>query len=736
MNKALQTSDPYEQQKLFEEANLYELARDEQKLTDFNYEAQEDFTAYEESAVLIEEAKKSMNKNSLAAEGFRLEEKSTRLYVQAQTKLSEANSEADPLVKINKTNEAREIAAYARLKQKEALKKYKDSARKPENELFADNSFEVDPSLISVGETAEIEGEDELVASTTVGNTAISVDGNVQKIDTDTYQSNDNTNDNTNSNSSGGDNLSEVSKSEYYLAYEKLITEAQHIEAQEEQRKTKIEELKFLGQTNKVKSENALSEAEGLPNGVEKNKKIEEANSFREQAEEREVAYKKEEYYSANNLTEAKSKRKEAELILAALSENEKDRALVLNGGEISYPSYDHDDTKGTYSPSTMAEKDGFKVITTSRYNSRTVIPVDISLPSGLVYKVQVGAFRQKINPAMFNGITPLSGEKTSAGITRYTAGLFKSFHAADMAKGRIRNLGYSDAFVVAFFDGRRINMEGADDKRNNATADEQESYAVNEEKEVKALKKLGITEAEAKSTGGGRANPIDKFSGIRNRPRRESGTAASARNINDVNGVYYTVQIGVYSSTRTNTQLFNITPLQTFNTSNGYIRYSTGVYRDINEANERRDEVRAKGVTDAYVVTYKNGQRIKVNEATSSSSSGANSNSMESANSTSNNNQNEVSSTGVIFKVQIAAFRKQIDIANNATLSQLSSFGIEYTATASGLLLYTAGSFTTKSDADELRTQIVSLGISDAFIVAFNNGKKISVRSAIALTN
>ncbi|MFT6746009.1 MAG: hypothetical protein ACJAZ2_000347, partial [Glaciecola sp.] len=529
VNKALQASDPYEQQKLFEEASLYELAGDEQKLIEFNYDAQEGFTAYEENTEFVSEAKKNMNKNSLSADAFRLEEKSASLYLKAQSKLNEASAESDPIEKINKTNEAKEMIAYSRLKQKEALKKYRDSARKPENPLYADNDFKIDAVSIADGrlksddvvasnsgnvneeteqgnETNINDVEDKFIDINANNNSAISVEGAVRDSD-------------ENGNSSNNISAQLVgSKSDYLLAYEILIRDAQKIEAEEEQRVAKIEELKFLAQTNKDKSENALKEVQYLSNDEGKAQKLQEANAFREQAEAREVAYKNEEYYMANNLTEAKSKRDEAQLILDVLSDSERDEALAINKGGITYPIYDFDDNKGTYSPSTMTVKEGFKVIATARYTSRTVIPVDVSLPTGLLYKVQVGAFENKINPAIFNGISPLSGEKTNTGIIRYTAGLFKSFHAADMAKGRIRNLGYSDAFVVAFFDGRRISMEDADDKRSNASDDDKEDYNLNQDKEVKALKKLGITEDEADSKGGKRVNPIDNFASSSNR--------------------------------------------------------------------------------------------------------------------------------------------------------------------------------------------------------------------------
>ena len=95
-------------------------------------------------------------------------------------------------------------------------------------------------------------------------------------------------------------------------------------------------------------------------------------------------------------------------------------------------------------------------------YSAAKPIPVNEKLPEGLIFKVQIGAFRNPIPQDLFKGMAPITGETTPQGFTRYTAGLFTTFATADKVKEEIRALGYKDAFVVGFYNGKRIPMAEA----------------------------------------------------------------------------------------------------------------------------------------------------------------------------------------------------------------------------------------------------------------------------------
>jgi len=285
-------------------------------------------------------------------------------------------------------------------------------------------------------------------------------------------------------------------------------------------------------------------------------------------------------------------------------------------------------------SNSTMRVKKGILITSDIKYTINTKVPVDIELGTGIIYKVQVGAFRNKINPEIFNGITPLSAENSGNGVYRYTAGIFKSLTGANMAKGKIVDIGYSDAFVVAFYNGKRISLSKATSVINGSSESQLAVFKDQKSSEIKALKKAGITEKDANISRSSSPNPINKYNSLNvpnsgtsndnfisgnntnnNANSNKSATSDGLSRSTNAEGVYYTVQIGVYSSNKTSSDLFGISPLVTHTDDQGLIRYSTGVFKTLEEASKRKKEARAQGAEDAYVAVYRDGVRISLED-------------------------------------------------------------------------------------------------------------------------
>ena len=82
------------------------------------------------------------------------------------------------------------------------------------------------------------------------------------------------------------------------------------------------------------------------------------------------------------------------------------------------------------------------------------------------------------------------------------------------------------------------------------------------------------------------------------------------------IGGLFFTVQIGVYSRDVPHDVLFNLTPLVTKKTSENHFRYSTGTFNSAGEATIRKDEIVKIGVTDAFVTAYYRGERISIEKA------------------------------------------------------------------------------------------------------------------------
>ncbi|MEQ8522396.1 MAG: hypothetical protein RIC15_09630 [Vicingaceae bacterium] len=259
---------------------------------------------------------------------------------------------------------------------------------------------------------------------------------------------------------------------------------------------------------------------------------------------------------------------------------------------------------KAAIIPQTL-ESDLFVKATSARvspYNESKPIPVDEEIPSGLVFKVQIGAFRNPIPQDLFKGFAPLMGERIQNGITRYTAGLFRDFGNANRAKNEIRQLGYDDAFVVAFMDGKRISFQEL-------------SNIENVDLTIPPLTDLGPS---APKTNAPR-EVLNTPSVIDDQGEVSTAIAEQTINAKDIGGVFFTVQVGVYTNTVLPERLKTIRELNSELLDNGNIRYSAGQFKTIEQARQRQGEVVSRGISDAFVTAYRNGQRISVAQALSS---------------------------------------------------------------------------------------------------------------------
>ncbi len=91
---------------------------------------------------------------------------------------------------------------------------------------------------------------------------------------------------------------------------------------------------------------------------------------------------------------------------------------------------------------------------------------------------------------------------------------------------------------------------------------------------------------------------------------------AAPATQVETVKGLFFTVQVGVYSKPVSLDRIYNITPLNSELMDDGRIRYTSGMFDSMDEAGEHRKKVIALGVKDAFIVAYFNGKRIPLDDA------------------------------------------------------------------------------------------------------------------------
>jgi hypothetical protein len=95
--------------------------------------------------------------------------------------------------------------------------------------------------------------------------------------------------------------------------------------------------------------------------------------------------------------------------------------------------------------------------------------------------------------------------------------------------------------------------------------------------------------------------------------------------------------------------------------------------------------------------------------------------------------NNQVVPDSGLVFKVQIGAFKDEVPLEIANQFLKIASKGIKSYKDSNGLTIYTLGGFRSYEEALQLRNEIAGT-VKDAFIVAYNNGNKISVEEAKTL--
>jgi len=183
---------------------------------------------------------------------------------------------------------------------------------------------------------------------------------------------------------------------------------------------------------------------------------------------------------------------------------------------------------------------------------------------------------------------------------------------------------------------------------------------------------------------------------------------------------VIFRVQLGAFNS-RISTIIFaGIEDIFLYIDKDGMYKYLVGEFANLVNVIQLRREMVAKGFNDAFVVAYKGGERVSLSSVISSTST-------------------EIEETEpsdkmeILFKVQIRSSKSPIFLA------PINFNGVEnveeYIGEGEYKYKYTAGAASNFGYANAvLKTKILKKGFQDAFIIAFKNGKQISVKEALKL--
>ncbi len=260
------------------------------------------------------------------------------------------------------------------------------------------------------------------------------------------------------------------------------------------------------------------------------------------------------------------------------------DEQMKKNGIKLTQESYTKEDVSDLFMPKAeRVDKPFFVKMNKSAYGAQNPIPVDEQMPMGIVYTVQVGAFRNPIPNNTFNEFAPVMGQKLNNGFTRYMAGLFPDKKSAIQARNEIRMMGYSDAFVVVYKDGKRVGMNTVPANPNNEKVNSETT-----------------SPTSPKTTNNAGAKTI------------------AAKNVADEEG-FFTIQVGVFGRPALEGEISIGNLNMEYDAGKNLYRYSTGIYYKKSEAQAALPGVKAKGFEDAFITAYKKGKKVSAAQTSDS---------------------------------------------------------------------------------------------------------------------
>ncbi|HTA62909.1 MAG TPA: SPOR domain-containing protein [Bacteroidia bacterium] len=189
----------------------------------------------------------------------------------------------------------------------------------------------------------------------------------------------------------------------------------------------------------------------------------------------------------------------------------------------------------------------------------------------GIIYRVQLGAYRNKLSPTMFKHAGKVIELKTEDGLYKYASGSYKTLADAAVYKAELVYEGYEDAFITAYEKGKRVSLSKAG--------------ATYEDKNYK----------ENLNENANNVSAVDKSL------------------------VNFKVQLGALKKmddTSLDEQLKELKDVDKEPTPSGLMRITAGEFKDYNEAVKYKNTLAEKGIVGAFVIGTFKGQVISIQEA------------------------------------------------------------------------------------------------------------------------
>ena len=181
-----------------------------------------------------------------------------------------------------------------------------------------------------------------------------------------------------------------------------------------------------------------------------------------------------------------------------------------------------------------------------------------------------------------------------------------------------------------------------------------------------------------------------------------------------------YRIQVGAYSKNKPlSSEVFvGVDNVISFTGKDGLIRYMTGSFTEYQDAVDYQAQMRARGFDDAFIVTYKNGERISLNIAIKN----------RKPNLLVDEVEDDEISLDLKFVVQIMVDGASVSAGDLERMSVLGNIDKEQSGT---FYKYYAGTYSNLEEANIQLEKAKLAGFSNAFVFATRDSERITLQEA-----
>lgn len=306
---------------------------------------------------------------------------------------------------------------------------------------------------------------------------------------------------------------------------------------------------------------------------------------------------------------------------------------------------------------------------------------------NGLRYKVKIGAFSDGVPANVINkylSLDDLESIPQDDGMVIYAVGTYNSLDAVLGREYELEAKGFNETSIL-------VDNNGSISNYVNPAPEP----VIDEEEEVVA------PAAEE----------------VANEQIEEEVAVVTA------NGTTYRIQIGAFDKELSDKVFVGVDNVVSFTGKDGLVRYMAGSFAEYKDAVNYMHQMHARGFEDAFIVTYKNGERISLNVAI---------NTERSAQKTEPVVTEELVKPNVEFTVQVLVAKESLSAENLTRMSKLGN--IDKEPKGEKMYRYFAGTYTALEDANIRLAEAKLAGYTDAFVFAKLDGERITLEQAIEL--